>query len=184
MRAHDAPRPWIDREALAQEIRAAVGVKRVECRALGLFLDRLETALTHLRVFRERSPAAGFELHRELVLGIGAIANRVHVDENELADFVELVVDSALGLVSEAPGSGIDRVLLLEDLAQLWRDDRDETFWFVPERVAGLDLGSRERARVIARLVDGFEGADERTARRVGELTERLDPSGPRSAEG
>lgn len=80
--------------------------------------------------------------------------------------------------VNEAPSSEVDRVLLLEDLAELWRDDRDGTFWFVPERLVGLGLGPREREPVIGRVADGLGRADEPTARRAGGLIERLDPAG------
>jgi hypothetical protein len=142
------PRPWLDPEQLELEIQQVLAVRFVEYREVSSFLDSLGSTLAHLEALGEVFPERGFGLFRRFVLGIGAIADRVHVDENDLGDFIAEVVDSALALADRNRRDGIERVSLLVDLVRLRAADRVEAFYFVPGLIEGLVLDPAERERL------------------------------------
>jgi hypothetical protein len=130
---------------LRRKIGGALAVRRVEYRELSLFLGLLECNLDRVEEYGTRHPGSGLGVCLVFLTGIGEIAERVHTDENELAEFAESVVQGALEMAGRLDQPGEARQSLFGKLLDLLAEDSCCTFHFVPDLLVDLKLGKRER---------------------------------------
>lgn len=162
-------RSWLDPEWMEVEIRTVVPGGWVEYRYVSQLLHTLGMTLGHLEALGERHPEEAFRLYRVFVGELFEAVERVHYDENDLPDFIEDVVESALELLEESEVP-LDRVSLLTDLVRLWSEDRNDVLRnFLPQILRRLDLDEDESRRLFA--ATGIEVA----GRSLEELVQALD---------
>jgi hypothetical protein len=163
---------------LQRRIREVLAVPSTDYRHLSLFLTLLEHTLESVEEFGSRAPESALQLCRRLLVGVGEIADEVHVDENELNDFAEEVARYGFALAKKCHGPTAGTRPLLGDLLELWSADRDETFYFVPDFVVELKLSKRERGWFSKQLEEKLDAGSGRRAADLEGLRNRLGAGG------
>lgn len=134
---------------LERKVREILGVQDVRYRELRHFLGRISDFLERVEESGHRAPSGGLQVCRSLLRGIGEMAGR-------------------LGSTSDGLRP------LLEDLLDLWRADDCGASHFVPDLLAKLELGSRERNWLRKRIDERLAGGAGAGTEELNALAERL----------
>jgi len=152
---------------LERKVREILGVREVRYRELRHFLGRISDFLERVEEFGRRAPSGGLRVCRSLLKGIGEMAANIHADENDLGVENRAIAEAAIEMAGRLGSTSEGLRPLLVDLLDLWLADDCCAFYFVPDLVAKLELGERERSWLLERI-------DERRAGRAGAGAEEL----------